>query len=228
MSVTTWGGTSAGSAVPVRRRLHDRGDHLGDVFAGERARAGEHLVEHGAKRPDVGALVDGPTARLLRRHVRRRPEDHAHPGHRRGARQRRRLRRIVRRLARPCRLGELRQPEVQHLHGAVFPHLDVGRLQIAMDDALLVRRFERGGDLPRDRQRFVDWDAGPCAMRSASVGPSTSSITSAFTPSAVVFEPVDRRDVRVIQRGEDFGLALKARQPVGSAASAGGRILMAT
>ena len=35
-------------------------------------------------------------------------------------------------------------------------HLDVGGLQVAMDDALLVRGFERLGDLPRDRQRFVE------------------------------------------------------------------------
>ena len=47
----------------------------------------------------------------------------------------------------------LRQTEIQHLHRAVVAHLDVGRLQIAMDDALLVRGFERLGDLPRDRQR---------------------------------------------------------------------------
>jgi len=26
-----------------------------------------------------------------------------------------------------------------------------------MDDALLVRRVERIGDLPRDRQRFFEW-----------------------------------------------------------------------
>ena len=31
--------------------------------------------------------------------------------------------------------------------------LDVGGLEVAMDDALLVRGFERVGDLPRDRQR---------------------------------------------------------------------------
>ena len=37
-------------------------------------------------------------------------------------------------------------------------HLDVRRLQIAMDDALLVRRFERLGDLLGDRQRLVEWD----------------------------------------------------------------------
>ena len=32
--------------------------------------------------------------------------------------------------------------------------LDVGGLQVAVDDALLVRGLERLGDLPRDRQRL--------------------------------------------------------------------------
>ena len=35
-------------------------------------------------------------------------------------------------------------------------HLDVRGLEIAVDDAVLVRRFERLRDLPRDRQRFVE------------------------------------------------------------------------
>ena len=47
------------------------------------------------------------------------------------------------------RFGET---EVEHLHGAVGADLDVRRLQVAMDDALLVRGFERVGDLSRDRQ----------------------------------------------------------------------------
>ena len=38
------------------------------------------------------------------------------------------------------------------------PHLDVRGLQIAMDDPLLVRGFERLGDLLRDRQRLVERD----------------------------------------------------------------------
>ena len=53
----------------------------------------------------------------------------------------------------PTRLGEA---EVEHLHRAVGADLDVGRLQVAVDDPLLVRRLERFGDLPRDRQRFID------------------------------------------------------------------------
>ena len=48
-----------------------------------------------------------------------------------------------------------------------------------MDDALLVRGFERLGDLLRAIGSASPTGIGPCAMRSASVGPSTSSSTSA-------------------------------------------------
>ena len=39
-------------------------------------RAGEHLPQHDPEGPDVRPLVHRPAPRLLRRHVRRRPEDH--------------------------------------------------------------------------------------------------------------------------------------------------------
>jgi len=81
------------------------------------------------------------------------------------------------------RLQRFREAEVQHFHHAVGPHLDVGGLQIAMDDALLVRGAQRVRDLPGDRQSVVDRD-GPSAIRSARVGRSTSSITSAVVPPA--------------------------------------------
>src|SRR5262245_243151 len=44
----------------------------------------------------------------------------------------------------------------QVLDRAVGPHLDVRRLEVAMDDAGLVRGLERFRDLPRDRHRFVE------------------------------------------------------------------------
>ena len=53
------------------------------------------------------------------------------------------------------RIGELREAEVEHLDCAVGPQLDVGRFEVAVDDAVLVRRFERLGDLPRDREGLV-------------------------------------------------------------------------
>jgi hypothetical protein len=46
--------------------------------------------------------------------------------------------------------GSPRQSKVQHFHGPVGPDLDVRGLQIAVDDALFVRRFKGLGDLCRD------------------------------------------------------------------------------
>ena len=51
-------------------------------------------------------------------------------------------------------------------------------------------------------------------MRSASVGPSTSSITSAWT-AARLFEAVDLGDVRVIEGREHLRFAAEARHAVG-------------
>ena len=80
-----------------------------------------------------------------------------------------------------------------------------------MDDAFLVRGFERVGNLPRDRSASSS-GSGPCAMRSASVDPSTSSITSARTPP--LLEAVDRRDVGMIQCGERLRLAPESGEAV--------------
>ena len=49
------------------------------------------------------------------------------------------------------RIQRFGEAEVEHLHGAVRTDLDVGRLEIPVDNALLVRRFKRLGDLPGDR-----------------------------------------------------------------------------
>ncbi len=46
-------------------------------------------------------------------------------------------------------------PVAEYLHGAVGSHLHVGRLEIAMDDAGFVRRFECVGDLPRNWRRVA-------------------------------------------------------------------------
>jgi hypothetical protein len=44
----------------------------------------------------------------------------------------------------------------QHLHGAVVTDFDVGGLQVAVDDALLVRGLERLGDLFRHRRGVIN------------------------------------------------------------------------
>ena len=52
----------------------------------------------------------------------------------------------------PARIahGGFGEAEVQDLHDAVRRDLDVRRLQVPMNDVLLVRRIECVGDLPGD------------------------------------------------------------------------------
>ena len=94
-----------------------------------------------------------------------------------------------------------------------------------MDDALLVRRLERLGDLPRDCERLVDRHR-PAPRRSARSSPSTSSIDEKCAVARRdVLEAVDGGDVRVVERGEQLRLALEAGQPLGVAANAVGQHL---
>jgi hypothetical protein len=53
------------------------------------------------------------------------------------------------------RIGHLREAEVQHLHHAAGRHLDVGRLEVAVDHALVVRGLEGRRHLTGDGQRFA-------------------------------------------------------------------------
>ena len=107
----------------------------------------------------------------------------------------------------------LRQPEVEHLDRAVRRDLDVGRLEIAMDDALLVRGVERVRDLPRDRQRLVERQR---PLRHA-IGERLAfdQFQHQRVDAVAVFDAVNRGDVRMVQRGEQPGLALEAGETVG-------------
>ena len=62
---------------PVRFASQHRGNDVGVFLSGKGAPAGQHLVDHGAERPDVTAFVDGFAPGLLRTHVGNRPQQHA-------------------------------------------------------------------------------------------------------------------------------------------------------
>ena len=93
--------------------------------------------------------------------------------------------------------NELRQPEVQHFRRAVLPDLDVRRLQVAMDDAGVVRGGERHSELAGDLQRLVDRDrAQTDPVRQ---GRPLDEFEHERADSLRVLDAVDRRDVRMIQ-----------------------------
>ena len=105
----------------------------------ESALARKHLVENRAETEKIGAMVGVLSLHLLRRHVADRSHHHAglgSRGHGRG---------IGRGLAIPE--GQLGQAKIENLHPSVARDKNILRLQIAMNDSLLMRRCQATGNL---------------------------------------------------------------------------------
>ena len=136
--------------------------------------------------------------------------------------------------------GRLGQAEVEDLHDAVGLNHDVAGLEVAMDDALFVRRVQRVGDLTRDVERVSEIQRPrPATVRREAVGLRTLSEGCARPAptarsrddvgqrlprhqlhderlDAVAFlQPVDLRDVRMIERRQQARFARKPSAAVG-------------
>ena len=96
--------------------------------------AGEQLVEHESQRVEIALGRHGLSGELLRSHVGRRPGKHL------GA------------LDLACQRG---QAEVGDARAAATVEHHVGGLEIAVQDAELVRRGEPGAELARDLRRLL-------------------------------------------------------------------------
>ncbi len=111
--------------------------------AGERLLADEELVQDDAGRKHVAAPVDAAAGDLLGRHVRRR----AHHGAGLG------LFRIG------AVIGHARDAEVRELDSRLAVEHHVGRLDVAVDDARLVRELQRVEQLAHDAHRLLKLEA---------------------------------------------------------------------
>jgi len=178
------------------------------MLATEGMPAGEHLVEHAAERPDIGPPVDHLPARLLGAHVGGRTKNHAL---RRGGQAHRGRVEHTRFAAGGSE--HLGQPEVEHLDAAIRRQLDVRGLQVAMDDVLLVRGFDRVGDLDRQPQRLVQRQRAACDARRDRL--AFDEFEHEKRLCIGFFETVNRGYVRVIERREHPGFAIEAGQPIG-------------
>ena len=176
-------------------------ERVEDRRGAERRAPGQELVEDASQRIDVGAradLLDLPLG-LLGRHVAGRAQDRA-------------------RLGLPGVVFEpLHQPEVADLGLAACGQEDVGRLQIAMDDAAAVgvfhavgQRSHQPGRLARRLRRAVD------LLGQAAAG----DVFEREEGLAVVFaDLVDLDDVGMLQLGHGHGLAAEPRQVGGAVMS---------
>ena len=99
-------------------------------------RSRQNLLKHDPEREQIATAVDDLTLELLRRHVARRSRDASTKGTER-----------LGLTAAPLRAELPRQPEVHDFHVPVPAQHHVSRLQVPVDDAPLVRLFERLRDL---------------------------------------------------------------------------------
>ena len=175
---------------------HHQG-HRGVVRAGGEGRpAGERLVEDHPQRVEVGAAVDRPAARLLRRQVRRGAELHPRPGEGGVAEH----------------LGDAEVGQQQAVVLGAQEH--VLRLDVAVDDPAPVGVVERGRRLPQVLARLRQAERALLAQAVVEGAPLDVGHhqVGGVVGLAVV---VDGEDVGVVERGDRLRLALEARQEVG-------------
>ncbi|MBK9376637.1 MAG: hypothetical protein IPN03_23695 [Holophagales bacterium] len=194
------------------------GERVADGVGGEERPACQHLVENDPERPDVGPLVDGTSARLLRRHVRRRPEDDAElravgRRHRRRVHERWRAREVGGGSAPRGRVHRLGEAEVEDLDRSLRCELDVGGLEVTVDDPLVVGRFQRLGDLPGDGYGLFEGDG--TALHPLGEVFALDELHDEGANAAGLLEAVDRGDVGVLELGQDLRLAFEAGETIG-------------
>lgn len=201
------GGGGGGQGVPIGFGLDHRREDVRCGFAAEGQLAGEHFVEHTAKRPNIGALIDGFALGLLGRHVGGGAQDHAglggHAGEGGGIRNVRRGGMVVERLG---------ESEIEHLDHAAVGDLDVGGLEVAMDNAAPVSVLESLANLTGDGQRVVHRKR--TGVKALGQGNTFDQLHHQSMGTAGVLKAVNRADIGVIERGQELGFATQAGEPL--------------
>ncbi len=104
----------------------------------------------------------------------------------------------------------LGEAEVQHLGRSAGREHDVAGLEIAMHDAALVGRLDRGRDLAGERQRLALREGA--AREPGGKRLAAHQLEHEVGRPVHLFEPVDRADVGVVERRERLRLASEAGQ----------------
>src|SRR5262245_14665795 len=177
--------------------MDDGSQHLETSCAFERTPAREQLKENDAERKNIAARVERFSGGLLRRHIRDAADKKSRP------RASRRKRRVV--VFRGLR--QLGQTEVGEFGVAVFGDKDIGRLDVAMQDADIVS----GGQSVRDADEQLH-DLPPAA--SLRIGPvAQRAAIDEFRDEILLTlkfaHVVDRKDMRMVEKGRHLRLTLK-------------------
>ena len=162
----------------------------------EGAPASDHLVEHGAEGEDVRGRSSLLAAHLLGGHVVRRPHDR--PG------------------ARHLGFAESGQTEIHDLDAAVGLDMDVGRLEIAVDDTRGVGVGDPVQDLLHDRQLVFECRK-PAALEQILQVLALEQLHGHEDAPGVFAKLVEGDHVRVVEPGGGLSLPQEALAEIGIA-----------
>lgn len=114
-----------------------------------------------------------------------------------------------------CRAGRVecfRETEIEHFDVAVGANLDIRRLQIAMNDSVIVCRFEGLRDLGRDPNRFRERNGATADA----IGErrTLDQLHHKRGHRRIDFQAVDRRDMWMVQRRQHLRLAVKSGEAI--------------
>ena len=121
-------------------------NHRGSIPA-KRHRARRHLIQNRAERKKICPCVQLFPLRLLRRHIRHRTNRRPRTGQKLLAHPGRNFHSP--RAHEPGRRRDLGQPKIQNLRVPPLGNKKIGRLDIAMNNPLTVRRIQRISNLNR-------------------------------------------------------------------------------
>jgi hypothetical protein len=158
--------------------------------------ARQQVVQQHAERVHIGDGADPFAAHLLGARKARSPEALVQPG-------------LVVELASPLGIEQLRDAEIEQLGRAVGRHQDVGRLDVAVDDQVLVRVLNGRADLLEESQPLLRPQVLALAIEveADAIDIFHHQVRHALPGRAAVQQA---GDVRVVEVGEDLPLGAKA------------------
>jgi hypothetical protein len=176
-----------------------RGDDAGRRVPRKRPFTGDHFVEHAAEGEDICPGISRRALQLLRRHVVQGAQQCPCTGQwtQRGE------------LGEPC-TGDLnprfREAEIEQLRSGLRQH-DVAGLQVAVDDAGLVRPCEGVGDLDADLEGLVERELPTNEARCECF--PVHVLHDEKVRAVLLTDVVECADVRVGQRRDRTGFAFE-------------------
>jgi hypothetical protein len=210
------GDDGGGARGKIRRVVVEDGGHgLSGGVALEGALAGDHFVQDAAETEDVGAMIDGFAANLLGGHVADRAEDLSGIGLRGdegGA---------VGAFAEWPGAAQLGEAEIQNFQLAGAGDENIFRLQVAVDDALVVGGSQAVCQVDSEFDGFAGRHSG--RGNAFAQGFAFEEFRDDVVNPVGGADVVDGNDVGMIEGGDGAGFLFEAAQAIGIVGEGGGQ-----